>query len=236
MKQKLFLLLMLVVALAACTKDDEHDDYMSAAPPTNPTESSTSSNNDSVKTNYEVGNFEGEWILDQQVISQPDTIFVQEFNKKYYVDFVIPEEIPILKALEALGMENAEYAPSDILSHFLRQSILSPQGISDNKTYYGLYFTAISGMNVGDYFIDMGGMKGGDLIPAIYGGLNYYLNNSKRESYIILSSDKQNVAIYDSETGLWTMKITIRQVCIEGVYFYDLPSPLVLLFVAKRRL
>ena len=96
MKQKLFLLLMLVVALAACTKDDEHDDYMSAAPPTNPTESSTSSNNDSIKTNFEVGNFEGEWILDQHVISQPDTIFVEEIDKRYFVDFVIPVFLPFL--------------------------------------------------------------------------------------------------------------------------------------------
>ena len=225
MKQKLFLLLMLVVALAACTKDDdEYDDYASEAPPTNPTESNTSSNNDSEKLVSELGTFEGEWILDQQVISQPDTIFVEEIDKRYYVDFVIPDEIPILKALEAIGIENAEYSPISLLPHFLRHLRLNPQGISENKKYYDLSF------------IDIDGMKGGDITPAIYGGLNYYLNNSKRESYIILSSDKQNVAIYDSETGLWTMKITIRQVSIEGVYHYDLPSPLVLLFVAKRRL
>jgi hypothetical protein len=131
MKQKLFLLLMLVVALAACTKDDENDNYASEAPPTNPTESSTSSNNDSVKTNYEVGNFEGEWILDQHVISQPDTIFVEEIDKRYFVDFVIPDEIPILKALEAIGMENAEYSPLSLLPHFLRHLRLNPQGISE---------------------------------------------------------------------------------------------------------
>ena len=225
MKQKLFLLLMLVVALAACTKDDdEYDDYASEAPPTNPTESNTSSNNDSEKLVSELGTFEGEWILDQQVISQPDTIFVEEIDKRYYVDFVIPDEIPILKALEAIGIENAEYSPISLLPHFLRHLRLNPQGISENKKYYDLSF------------IDIDGMKGGDITPAIYGNLYYATDHSRRDDYIILSSDKQNVAIYDSETGLWTMKITIRQVSIEGVYHYDLPSPLVLLFVAKRRL
>ena len=224
MKQKLFLLLMLVVALAACTKDDEHDDYMSAAPPTNPTESSTSSNNDSIKTNYEVGNFEGEWILDQHVISQPDTIFVEEIDKRYFVDFVIPDEIPILKALEAIGMENAEYSPLSLLPHFLRHLRLNPQGISENKKYYDLSF------------IDIDGMKGGDITPAIYGNLYYNADHSRRDDYITLMSDWLNVAIYDLETGLWTLKITIRQVYLSGIYYCDLPSPLVLLFVAKKRL
>ena len=224
MKQKLFLLLMLVVALAACTKDDEHDDYMSATLPTNPTESSTSSNNDSIKTNFEVGNFEGEWILDQHVISQPDTIFVEEIDKRYFVDFVIPDEIPILKALEAIGMENAEYSPLSLLPHFLRHLRLNPQGISENKKYYDLSF------------IDIDGMKGGDITPAIYGNLYYNADHSRRDDYITLMSDWLNVAIYDLETGLWTLKITIRQVYLSGIYYCDLPSPLVLLFVAKRRL
>ena len=224
MKQKLFLLLMLVVALAACTKDDEHDDYMSATLPTNPTESSTSSNNDSIKTNFEVGNFEGEWILDQHVISQPDTIFVEEIDKRYFVDFVIPDEIPILKALEAIGMENAEYSPLSLLPHFLRQLRLNPQGISENKKYYDLSF------------IDIDGMEGGDITPAIYGNLYYNADHSRRDDYITLMSDWLNVAIYDLETGLWTLKITIRQVYLSGIYYCDLPSPLVLLFVAKKRL
>lgn len=225
MKQKLFLLLMLVVALAACTKDDdEYDDYASEAPPTNPTESNTSSNNDSEKLVSELGTFEGEWILDQQVISQPDTIFVEEIDKRYYVDFVIPDEIPILKALEAIGIENAEYSPISLLPHFLRHSRLNPQGISEIKKYYDLSF------------IDIDGMKGGDITPAIYGNLYYAADHSRRDDYIILMSDWLNVAIYDSETGLWTLKITIRQVYLSGIYYCDLPSPLVLLFVAKKRL
>lgn len=225
MKQKLFLLLMLVVALAACTKDDdEYDDYASEAPPTNPTESNTSSNNDSEKLVSELGTFEGEWILDQQVISQPDTIFVEEIDKRYYVDFVIPDEIPILKALEAIGIENAEYSSISLLPHFLRHLRLNPQGISENKKYYDLSF------------IDIDGMKGGDITPAIYGNLYYAADHSRRDDYIILMSDWLNVAIYDSETGLWTLKITIRQVYLSGIYYCDLPSPLVLLFVAKKRL
>ena len=221
MKQKLFLLLMLVVALAACTKDDdEYDDYVSEAPPTKPTESNKPNDNDSVNSINEVGNFEGEWILDQQVISQPDTIFVKEGNKSYLVYFVVPGDIPILKALEAIGMENVEYIPSNHLRHLH----LNPQGISGNKTYYDLSF------------IDIVGMSGYNPTPAIYGELYYNVDNSKRDDYIILMSDKLNVAIYDSETGLWTLKITIRQVYLSGIYYCDLPSPLVLLFVAKKRL
>ena len=222
MKQKLFLLLMLVVALAACTKDDEHDDYMSAAPPTNPTESSTSSNNDSVKTNYELGNFEGEWILNQQVISQPDTIFVKNEKDLIIIDLKIPGDIPMSKALKAIGMEKETFTTDTRLHSML--GVL--QGISDNKTYY----------NIG--LIMLGNTAGGPS-PAIYGRLFYEGDHSERGRNLILLSDSQNVGIYDYETGLWTLKRTLIQVYIdEGLEtkIYDLPSPLVLLFVAKKRL
>ena len=220
MKQKLFLLLMLVVALAACTKDDEHDDYMSEASSTDSMKPKVTNSDNPVKPNYELGTFEGEWILDQQVISQPDTIFVKEDNKRrYLVDFVIPGDIPILKALEALGMENAEYTPSNYLRHLY----LNPQGISENKTYYDLFF------------IDYNTITGDGPIPAIYGELYNDVDHSKKVGYIMLMSDNHNKAIYDSETGLWTLKITISQILSFDNYC-DLPSPLVLLFVAKKRL
>lgn len=214
MKQKLFLLLMLVVALAACTKDDENDNYASEAP-----EPRVPNGDDSVNTNYEFGNFEGEWILDQQVISQPDTIFVKEVNKRFLVDFVVPGDIPILKALEILGMKDAEYTPSNYLRHLY----LNPQGISDNKTYYDLFF------------IDYNAITGDGPIPAIYGELYNDVDHSKKVGYIMLMSDNHNKAIFDSETGLWTLKITISQILSFDNYC-DLPSPLVLLFVAKKRL
>ena len=222
MKQKLFLLLMLVVALAACTKDDEHDDYMSAAPPTNPTESSTSSNNDSIKTNFEVGNFEGEWILDQQVISQPDTIFVKNEKDLIIIDLKIPGDIPMSKALKAIGMEKETFTTDTKLHSMLGML----QGVSDNKIYY----------NIG---LMIYGNTAGCPSPAIYGRLFYEDDHSERGKNLILLSDSQNVGIYDHETSLWTLKITLIQVYIdEGseIKIYDLPSPLVLLFVAKKRL
>ena len=215
MKQKLFLLLMLVVALAACTKDDENDNYASEASSTDSMKPKVTNSDNPVH----LGNFEGEWILDQQVISQPDTIFVKEVNKRFLVDFVVPGDIPILKALEILGMKDAEYTPSNYLRHLY----LNPQGISDNKTYYDLFF------------IDYNAITGDDPIPAIYGELYNDVDHSKKVGYIMLMSDNHNKAIFDSETGLWTLKITISQILSFDNYC-DLPSPLVLLFVAKKRL
>jgi hypothetical protein len=216
MKQKLFLLLMLVVALAACTKDDEHDDYMSAAPPTNPTESSTSSNNDSEKLVSELGTFEGEWILDQKVISQPDIIVVRD----EFINLYIPDEIPLLKALEAIGMGKGEYIPMTI-PRLIRREL---QGTSENKAYYNLGFADVVG--------DSGSAT------AIYGRVFLYGNYSENNISIHLFTNQPNVGIYDFETGLWTLKITISQIYVESgtVNIYDLPSPLVLLFVAKKRL
>ena len=219
MKQKLFLLLMLVVALAACTKDDdEYDDYVSEAPPTDSVEPKvTNSDNPS-----QLGNFEGEWILDQQVISQPDTIFVKNEKDLIIVDLKIPGDIPMSKALKAIGMEKETFTTDTKLHSMLGML----QGVSDNKIYY----------NIG---LMIYGNTAGSPSPAIYGRLFYEDDHSERGRNLILLSDSQNVGIYDHETSLWTLKITLIQVYIdEGseIKIYDLPSPLVLLFVAKKRL
>ena len=219
MKQKLFLLLMLVVALAACTKDDdEYDDYVSEAPPTDSVEPKvTNSDNPS-----QLGNFEGEWILDQQVISQPDTIFVKNEKDLIIIDLKIPGDIPMSKALKAIGMEKETFTTDTKLHSMLGML----QGVSDNKIYY----------NIG---LMIYGNTAGSPSPAIYGRLFYEDDHSERGRNLILLSDSQNVGIYDHETSLWTLKITLIQVYIdEGseIKIYDLPSPLVLLFVAKKRL
>ena len=219
MKQKLFLLLMLVVALAACTKDDdEYDDYVSEAPPTDSVEPKvTNSDNPS-----QLGNFEGEWILDQQVISQPDTIFVKNEKDLIIIDLKIPGDIPMSKALKAIGMEKETFTTDTKLHSMLGML----QGVSDNKIYY----------NIG---LMIYGNTAGSPSPAIYGRLFYEDDHSERGKNLILLSDSQNVGIYDHKTSLWTLKITLIQVYIdEGseIKIYDLPSPLVLLFVAKKRL
>ena len=219
MKQKLFLLLMLVVALTACTKDDdEYDDYVSEAPPTDSVEPKvTNSDNPS-----QLGNFEGEWILDQQVISQPDTIFVKNEKDLIIIDLKIPGDIPMSKALKAIGMEKETFTTDTKLHSMLGML----QGVSDNKIYY----------NIG---LMIYGNTAGSPSPAIYGRLFYEDDHSERGRNLILLSDSQNVGIYDHETSLWTLKITLIQVYIdEGseIKIYDLPSPLVLLFVAKKRL
>lgn len=219
MKQKLFLLLMLVVALAACTKDDdEYDDYVSEAPPTDSVEPKvTNSDNPS-----QLGNFEGEWILDQQVISQPDTIFVKNEKDLIIIDLKIPGDIPMSKALKAIGMEKETFTTDTKLHSMLGML----QGVSDNKIYY----------NIG---LMIYGNTAGSPSPVIYGRLFYEDDHSERGKNLILLFDSQNVGIYDHKTSLWTLKITLIQVYIdEGseIKIYDLPSPLVLLFVAKKRL
>ena len=224
MKQKLFLLLMLVVALTACTKDDEQDDYVSEAPPTDSMKPKVTNSDNPVH----LGNFEGEWILDQQVISQPDTIFVKNEKDLIIIDLKIPGDIPMSKALKAIGMEKETFI-TDTLLHSMVGKL---QGVSDNKTYYNIGLRTY--YNIG-FMID--GNTAGSPSPAIYGRLFYEGGHSEKN--LILFSDSQNVGIFDYETFLWTLKITLIQVYIdEGseIKIYDLPSPLVLLFVAKKRL
>ena len=216
MKQKLFLLLMLVVALAACTKDDdEYDDYMSEAPgPRVP------NGDDSVNTNYEFGTFEGDWILEQQVISE-SAIVVMDSD---YVEFHIPGDIVVSKALKVIGMEK-DINITEIYPRYMR---VIPLGLSDNKAYY----------NFG--FYDLRGMQAEISSTSIYGGMMYYdVDHSNREMMFFLISERPSQAIYDIDTGLWTLKIKIIQVFVyDGLEtkIYDLPSPFVLLFVAKKKL
>ena len=221
MKQKLFLLLMLVVALAACTKDDdEYDDYMSEAPgPRVP------NGDDSVNTNYEFGTFEGDWILEQQVISE-SAIVVMDSD---YVEFHIPGDIVVSKALKVIGMEK-DINITEIYPRYMR---VIPLGLSDNKAYYNFGFYDLRGMQAEI----QANMQVNFSSTSIYGGMMYYdVDHSNREMMFFLISERPSQAIYDIETGLWTLKITIRQVYLSGIYYCDLPSPLVLLFVAKKRL
>jgi hypothetical protein len=67
----------------------------------------------------------------------------------------------------------------------------------------------------------------------------YDVDHSNREMMFFLISERPSQAIYDIETGLWTLKIKIIQVFVyDGLEtkIYDLPSPFVLLFVAKKKL
>ena len=221
MKQKLFLLLMLVVALAACTKDD--DDYMSEAPgPRMP------NGDDSVNTNYEFGTFEGDWILEQQVISE-SAIVVMDSD---YVEFHIPGDIVVSKALKVIGMEK-DINITEIYPRYMR---VIPLGLSYNKAYYNFGFYDLRGMQAEI----QANMQVNFSSTSIYGGMMYYdVDHSNREMMFFLISERPSRAIYDIETGLWTLKIKIIQVFVyDGLEtkIYDLPSPFVLLFVAKKKL
>ena len=224
MKQKLFLLLMLMVALAACTKDnDEYDDYVSEALGLR-----VPNGDDSVNTNYEFGTFEGDWILEQQVISE-SAIVVMDSD---YVEFHIPGDIVVSKALKVIGMEK-DINITEIYPRYMR---VIPIGLSDNKAYYNFGFYDLRGMQAEI----QANMQVNFSSTSIYGGMMYYdVDHSKKVGYIMLMSDNHNKAIFDSETGLWTLKIKIIQVLVyDGLEtkIYDLPSPFVLLFVAKKRL
>ena len=224
MKQKLFLLLMLVVALAACTKDDdEYDDYVAEAPgPRVP------NGDDSVNTNYEFGTFEGDWILEQQVISE-SAIVVMDSD---YVEFHIPGDIVVSKALKVIGMEK-DINITEIYPRYMR---VIPLGLSDNKAYYNFGFYDLRGMQAEI----QANMQVNFSSTSIYGGMMYYdVDHSNREMMFFLISERPSQAIYDIETGLWTLKIKIIQVFVyDGLEtkIYDLPSPFVLLFVAKKKL
>ena len=222
MKQKIILLLVLIAGLTACTKDDDDN---------------IQKNNvefmDFPEDFIEKGEYEGEWILNNERI---DTATLKIESKhflivrapyaliKYAITFVSSE---VNKGIETaddftININNACKDSVGISNFAIGLPCIDPQGYAERKIYF----------NIND--LNESGFR-----PIAEGWT--YNSNSKRFTMLIsVLTENPILAIYDKDTNLWTIKITLSKVCIENIgadkfKIWNFPTPFELIYVATKK-
>ena len=223
MKQKLFLLILLLAGLIACTKDDTKDDIQMHA------------EDAAFIRMIGSGEFEGEWIIDEHVVDTA-TLRVKDYRIyvkppyaliKYAVTFILNNVTDKTeKDYEDYLIESIKTDSVGISSSFLI-------GISCNKSQ------GYSAQNT--YFYDNSRDEWNNL-RTIAVGSTYDRNNKSFTGYIMIFSEEPVLAVYNYETNLWSLKITLNKVYFSKMgsgddveRIWDFPTPLKLIYVAKRK-
>jgi len=229
MKQKIILLLVLIAGLTACTKDND-DISNNAAEILSPGIS-------------QYGEFEGDWILNNEKIDTAklvvteNLLIVREPSEpliKYAAkEFIDNPQIDFKKMnySSSFGQINDKdgFDLSDLVveaSNDLYCWIYEPQGYSENKLYNAFSSSPYAGQT--DYRI-------------VRGTMYYDLKNEKATfGYLSIMTDKPMVAVFDRNTQLWTIRITLNKLhyVIGGDTYetiVDLSSPVDLLFVTTKK-
>ena len=218
MKQKIILLLVLIAGLTACSKDDG-DDYMS--------DKNALAYNNAPDSFSQIGEFEGYWILKNKKI-ETDTLTV--FQQTIIVP--IPSE-PLLEYIVRAIPNSIDGMRYDISPNLRYIFLYGPQGYSENKSYSNLY-------NMYDGFSSL-------IAPTTYlvaNGTMYYDTGNNEEAiygYYYISTDLPMLAIFDKDTLLWTLKITMNKVRYikngeTNEEIMDLLTPLELFFVTTKKI
>lgn len=221
MKLKLCLLMMLVAGLVACSGGD--DGLEAYDPQLN------------VPVNEGIGEFDGEWIIDQQVVDTARLVMTNE-----HFQLRLPEEQLLRYALGLLSSSGDVSTPGSVSPSFddtpdyqkayetsdNSQWSFQLQGFSENKAYYEFYDTLLDSTDQNAFSVCSGKVL-------------FILDNEEAFSWpLAFYSNEPKVAIFDRDTKLWTIKITLNKMYegSDGDKIWDLPSHPVLLFVAKRRI
>ena len=214
MKQKLILLMVLIAGLAACSKDEESYDYSKYAV------------DSEIIVQY--GEFEGDWILNQQKI-ETDTLTVTHDHF-----FVKAPSVPLIKyAVKELSKtENSYETDTPMMPNVKIETTYGShiwpyehQGYSSNNTYFNVE-----------------GLK--STVTQTYCTIaNGMVNNVTGSFSFILSvcTDQPMVAVFNRDTNLWTLKMTLTIIKynisgVDGEQTINLQLPAELLFVATKKL
>ena len=218
MKQKIILLMVLMAGLAACSKDDEGGNVLQASMDS--------------PVLQEFGKYEGGWFVNQKYI-ETDTLTVS----KQTIIVKSPSE-PLLKYI----IQAIPYDIDDVrldISNSTHCWFYVLQGYSENKSYSNLYNYEYGAYIEASSFSDM--------IPTVFqiaSGKMYDITDDKNMmtyGYYSVFTDKPMLAIFDNDTRLWTLKITLNKLKIledgntdKGIT--DLLSPIELVCVATKKI
>lgn len=230
MKQILILLLVLIAGLAACTGPDDDDKLGHNIEMESPGIS-------------QFGEFEGDWILNNEkidtaklivtehsfIVRQPSEPLIK-YAAKEFIDNpqIVFEKMNNASSFEEIN-DNNGFDLSDLVveaSNDLYCWFYEPQGYSANKSYNA--FSSSSYATQTDFKI-------------IRGTMYYVLKNEKATfGYLSIMTDKPMVAVFDRNTQLWTIRITLNKLSyVIGGDTYetivDLSSPVDLLFVTTKK-
>ena len=228
MKQKLILLMVLIAGLAACSKDEDGDYYA---------ENAVDSENIA-----QYGEFEGDWILDQQVIGSAILVVT---DKHFLLN--LPEEQLLKYALSLLTADGIVNIPDNSSITFVfdskkeeqseekyasDNSIVSQwgyqlQGNSENNSYFEFDNTKLDLPYQPGYMVTHGWVNVSDE------------NGEKHKWELAFFSNEPIVGIFNRDNQLWVIKITLNNIFYDdmnGYYFRTLQSPPVLIFVAREKL
>ena len=222
MKQKIILLMVLIAGLAACSKDEESYDYSKYAV------------DSEIIVQY--GEFEGDWILNQQKI-ETDTLTVMNdhfFVKapsvpliKYVVN-ELPQSGAMLNGKESYDYKSDASNMPNVEVETTYGSHIWPyehQGYSSNNAYFNV--DGLKSTVTQTYCTIANGM-----VNDVTGGYSFFLS---------VCTDQPMVAVFNRDTNLWTLKITLTKIKYsisgtDGEKTIDLQLPAELLFVATKKL
>lgn len=224
MKQKLFLLMVLVAGLVACSKDeDEKNVYQRGL-----------ANN---HMNYlGIGEFEGDWIFNNVkvgtdtikvlpeliYVNVPEDILLRYVATEYVKSLIFNSEQSNDGINAAAQINDGLFSDLKVQSSNPRYWFYESQGYSDNTAYFNYNLPEIPE------------------VRFVTGLIEYKGGNVNKTWYLSFSTDKPIVAVYNKDTNLWTLKITLNKIIDykdDGdKNTMDLQSPAELLFVATKKL
>ena len=228
MKQKIFLLILLLAGLIACTKDDTKDDIQKHT-------------EDAVFIRMiGSGEFEGEWIFDEHVVDTA-TLRVKDYMINVLPPYALIQYAKTLILNNVADITEKDYEDySKYYDDYLIESIRpdsvvltsfpivivcnKAQGYSAQNTYFYENTTSVSNPR------------------SIAEGFTYNSDNKRYTGYIIVVTEEPILAVYNYETNLWSLKITLNKVYFSKMgsgdhveRIWDFPTPHELIYVAKRK-
>ena len=206
MRLKLIMIMLLAIGIVACTKDDEAD-YKS--------DIAKSAADNAVITKMSVGEFEGEWVFAEQVL---DTAKLTVTRESFEVR--LPVEALLKKNQIGISSHNIDgnpiYKSDDANSDGSVdiEYIYEPRRVTWNYVNHG-YSAATNYV----YFSEKNN-SGDNIVNFLLGNVSMnYKNNGNELNYEVwYSRDQPGVAMFDTFSGLWTLKIEFK---ITIIYYIE---------------
>lgn len=229
MRLKLIMILLLAIGIVACTKGDEAD-YKG--------DISKNAADNAAITKMSVGEFEGEWIFDEQVLDTAKlTVTMESFEVR------LPVEALLKKNQIGISSHNIDGNPiyksddpnSD--SSVDIEYIYEPCRVTWNYVNHG-YSAATNYV----YFSE-NNFSDDNIVNFLFGtiSMNYKKYGNELNYEVWYSRDQPGVAMYDIFSGLWTLKIEFKITIIYYVEGSDNKvvmevDPTELVYIAKRKI